>query len=558
MTIEREYVITLNSRDDLDSFYNDMETPGGNLYIPNRAVSVHKRRPVSRNTHYMLTDEEASIIRNDPRVLDVELSMEEAGLTFSSKWQESSVFWDKSNIVSSTYKNWALLRCIEGDTRVSWGSNGTKTVAGDIQTNASGKYVDVVIVDGHFDPGHPEFAVNSDGTGGTRVNQYNWLSLIPDVVGSGSPGTYVYTPYIDPTYPDNDGDGYPDRTINNDHGSHVAGIACGNSQGWARDATIYNISPYLTNPNISVNFSASNIIDYIRVWHLNKDIDPALGFRRPTITNHSYGLVSSIDITLITSVTYRGTTYTGPFTDSELTNYGIINSDGFTSHPVRNTAYEQDLLDFINVGGIVIGSAGNEYVKIANYSSDPADDYNNYYSVSGTDYYYNRGTISSAVGILNVGAISALVDESKNQNSNCGPRVDVYAPGQYIMSSVNSTLGVFSDDVRNTSYKITKKSGTSMATPQVTGAIACLAESWPRLTQAEAISYVTRFAKDNQITATTGGVTDYTDLQGSSNKYFYFFKERKDTGQVSPKQNQGIRPSSGVLYPRTKIFRYGR
>ena len=56
---EREYVITLHKHEDLDSFYDDMETPGGALFIPDRAVPVFDRRLVSRNTHYKLTDEEA-------------------------------------------------------------------------------------------------------------------------------------------------------------------------------------------------------------------------------------------------------------------------------------------------------------------------------------------------------------------------------------------------------------------------------------------------------------------------------------------------------------------
>ena len=29
-----EYVVTLRNKEDLDDFYNDMETPGGDLYIP--------------------------------------------------------------------------------------------------------------------------------------------------------------------------------------------------------------------------------------------------------------------------------------------------------------------------------------------------------------------------------------------------------------------------------------------------------------------------------------------------------------------------------------------
>ena len=58
----REWIVTLHNKEDLESFYEDMETPGGNLFIPDRAVEVAHKRPISRNTHYMLTDDEVELI----------------------------------------------------------------------------------------------------------------------------------------------------------------------------------------------------------------------------------------------------------------------------------------------------------------------------------------------------------------------------------------------------------------------------------------------------------------------------------------------------------------
>jgi subtilisin family serine protease len=186
-----------------------------------------------------------------------------------------------------------------------------------------------------------------------------------------------------------------------------------------------------------------------------------------------------------------------------------------------------------------------------------SDDYNNYYTVDSTIYYYMRGTITSVAGAITVGAIGSNISDIKTADSNCGPRVDVYAPGRFIMSSVNSTLGVYANDARNTSYYLTKKTGTSMASPQVAGVIACLAETWPRLSQPYALTYIQTRSKTNQITAGTGGPTDFTDLQGSANRFLYFYKERPAEGQVGPKVNQGNRPSTGLAWPRPKIYRYG-
>jgi len=70
---QKEYIVSLWKLEDLDSFYEDMETPGGNLYIPNRAIHCADRRPISRNTHYMLSEWEAAELKADPRVRFVEI-----------------------------------------------------------------------------------------------------------------------------------------------------------------------------------------------------------------------------------------------------------------------------------------------------------------------------------------------------------------------------------------------------------------------------------------------------------------------------------------------------
>ena len=549
----KEYVVTLHNKEDLESFYDDMETPGGNLYIPNRAVPVHVRRPISRSTHYMLTDVEAKQLSDDPRVMAVELSLEEQGLEFRPAWVQSSSLWNKSNVVSSSYKNWGLLRVYEGNQRVNWGSTSTTSVSGTIEVSASGKNVDIVIVDGHIDPTHPEFAADPSGSGSSRVVQYNWFQLNPEVTGAAA-GTYVYTPYVDPAYPDNDGDGISDRTSDNDHGTHVAGIAAGNSQGWARDATIYNISPYATNPSFS-NF----FIDYIRVWHSKKPINPLTGRRNPTVTNHSYGLVSKIAISSITAIRYQGVTTTAPFTVNQLDSFGISNDGTYVYVPRRSTvSFEQDYIDAMNEGILFVGSAGNTGSKISNYAASVSDDYNNRIDVSSQFYYWNRGSISAIPGIICVGAIDTFAEDYAWTLSEKGPRIDVFSPGRFIMSSVNSTVGVTVADPRNSSYRITKKTGTSMASPQVAGIIACLAETWQNLSQSQAIEYIRRFSKENQITDTAGGITDPTDLLGAPNRYLYFYKERPITGQVGPKTNLNLRPTTGQVWPRPHIYRYGK
>jgi len=549
----KEYVVTLKDYDDLNDFYDDMETPGGDLYIPNRSVECANRRMISRNTHYYLTDEEANTVRDDSRVLAVERVPEDIGImpirmvdeTIDPMFEQTAT-WDKSSSNNSAHKNWAILRCIEGTQRENWGSDASppnRSVSGTVTAKAEGRNVDVVVVDGFINPLHPEYAVNADGTGGSRVIQYNWFQ---HNLGQAS-NTYVYTPYVDA----NDAD----RTADNNHGAHVAGTVAGNTQGWARLANIYNINPYGSDVN---GTSSSLLIDYIRAFHNSKPINPATGRRNPTICNHSWGYGSALSIDDITSISFRGTTVNGPFTEQQIRSYGIWTSifDNvvYAICPARVTAVDADMVDAANDGIIMVGAAGNDYTKIDVVGGQ---DYNNFFVWSGFTVPYHRGsTPGAADNCICVGAVSSLINESKADFSNAGPRVDIQAPGQNIMSSFNST-GSFggTTDPRNSSFFIGKISGTSMASPQICGVLATALEMYPNMTSAQAKNYIRHYSKVGQMTDTGGDVTDYTSLQGADNRYLLYYKERPDTGALTPKNDFFIRPTTGRVYPRVKVRR---
>lgn len=129
-----EYVITLHNKEDLDDFYNDMETPGGDLYIPDRAVNVELRRPISRNTHYMLTPEEVIELKQDPRVWDVKSANHIRSARGSyDGFGEGGTFERDNLIPNSTDKNWGLYKHVLGDDIPStdYYSGSVKDVTGD-------------------------------------------------------------------------------------------------------------------------------------------------------------------------------------------------------------------------------------------------------------------------------------------------------------------------------------------------------------------------------------------------------------------------------------------
>lgn len=544
-----EWIVTLYNKEDLDDFYNDMETPGGNLYIPDRAVPVENRRPISRNTHYMLTEEEANQVREDPRVWDVELRKLIEGLTRPMGYKITNGDFAKNYDSTVTDLNWGLLRHSEETNRLNWGDDSTPSAISDLTITASGKNVDVVIFDGHIDPAHPEFAVNADGSGGSRVVQENWFT-------HGGSGTYVYTPYVD---------GVSEATDDNDHGCHVAGTVAGNTMGWARDANIYNINPYSTNPNGSMS---STMFDYVRAWHNQKPINSDTGRRNPTVTNHSYGSVITAgqgDFGDPYRIVYRGTDFDPgrTLTQAELQARGCYcpNANLEMNIPYYFTARNADIQDAIDDGIIVVVAAGNDSWKTVN-STD--QDFNNtiYLPYLGVNYvwYLHRGTGSGAgyEPTINVGAMDHTVDERKATFSECGSVVDIYAAGVAINSSLHTSYFYGGADPRNGSYYRGKYQGTSMASPQVCGVLAILAESWPNMSQTQAQQWLTDNAEDDAMfDSEADDPMDRTSLQGAPNRILRWFNQRVESGNSFPKKNFAGRPTSGAVYPRQRIRKRG-
>lgn len=551
----QEYVVTLKNKADLDDFYDDMETPGGNLYIPKRKVEVANRREISRNTHYYLSKEEAEQLKQDPRVLDVEIPIRNnPNIGITPCYQQHSDFWSRSNKSSqnpndaeylqySAFLNWGLFRSYLGQQVAGWGSDANGEIGGEVKINAEGNNVDVVIVDGFVLPHHPEFAQNPDGSGGSRVVQYNWYSLNPTVAGKKA-GTYSYT---------------TEKSQGNiEHGNHVAGLACGNTNGWARKANIYNISPYGTDSN---QLDPNLLFDYIRTFHTTKSINETTKRRNPTICNNSWATTHRLwGLTLIDYLFYRGSTIRpqGSWTLDFLRQYGFA---PFGLMSLRVTSIDVDVEDAIEDGVIMVGAAGNFY-ETAVDSTHP-DYLNRLFYKTGESVRYNAGpTPGAATNVICVGAVDTVQNERKSDFSTAGTRVDIFAPGTMTNSSVDQGYNKTATspgpvkDIRNQRYKQQKVSGTSMASPQVAGMIACVMEIYPRMTQAMAQEYISHYAGVDQLND-FGTADDYSGggayygLRGAANKYLKHHQERKSTGAVFPRTDNWLRGTSGSVYPRS-------
>ena len=496
----KQYNVALKADIDYDGFWNDMESEtDGLLYIPNRRIEFTNERPASlRQCWYLLTDEEAELLRGDDRVYCVEIPPEfRTDIIMAPRVTQTGDF-TKTTSDSGAYLNWGLIRS-SNSTNVY--STGTTTALNYVYT-LDGTGVDVVIQDSGIQVDHPEF---QDSLGNSRVQQINWAT----VSGLGFTQNANH-------YRDFDG-----------HGTHVAGIAAGKTYGWAKEARIYSVklNGLEASSDGSTGISTTYAFDCIKIWHTAK------AGSRPTVVNMSWGYLDVYNS--VTSVNYRGTSYTDASTTGNATyrqtTYGVKNVSG-TAYGytymcnVRVGSTDVDIEEMISAGIVVCIAAGNRNFKI---DSSGGTDYNNYVVTDQGTKYYHRGSSPMSPNAIIVGsadstAYSSTLDQ-KATYSEAGPGVTIYAPGTDIMSST-STTNRFSGQsyYLNASYKQCNISGTSMASPQLTGVSALVLQLNPTYTPAQVKASL--ISNATATIYTTGLNNDWSStrsLLGSSQYFLY-------------------------------------
>ena len=493
---EKEYIVTLNKGVDYDQFNQDMIASTGGGAIPERSVNVADARPGSlRNTHYALTADEVTALRNDSRVLDVAVPPDQDdNLEIGLNASESVTFY-KGHDDDGQYYDWGKHRHSIMNETSAW----DPTLSGTYNYILDGTGVDVVIQDSGLQVDHPEF---EDAQGNSRVQQINWATA------SGLSFTQNANHYRD----------------YEGHGTHCAGTAAGLTFGWARNAHIYalKVSGLEGSGDSGTGIAVANCFDAIKLWHRNKPIDPITGRKRPTIVNMSWGYSTTVGS--MTSVTYRGTTYnTGNdayFNSSPNSHmrdtYGVYPyySNGAYRCPTRVTSVDTDVEELIDEGVHVCIAAGNNSFKI---DLSGGDDYNNYLT-RGTSVYYHRGSSPYSAEAFMVGSLLAesSTSDRKVDFSSAGPGVDIYAAGDEITSCTSNT-NAYTDAAYwgDSGFRQANINGTSMASPQICGIGALYLQANPGATPAE---LRTMIHNDSNSTAMKAGTsTGYGSTDNAMN-----------------------------------------
>jgi hypothetical protein len=493
-----EYIVTVADPQVWDTLWDELTQNGlSDNFIPDRAVPVINERPFNDfSAHFDLTDEEAVELRQDPRIAAVELQADQQpGVEKRFYGQRSGNYDRHPYMTNASMKNWGLIRCTHRND--PYGTQSS--INGNFSYNLDGSGVDIILLDTGVEADHPEFAVNADGTGGSRVVDFNWASLgVPGCPTGAAIGGYL-----------GDSDG---------HGSNCASIAAGNTCGWAPAAAIYSIRIFggaSIRTGQYLNAVSSDIaFDLVRAFHLKK---LAEGNTRPTICSNSWGYYQYYSG--MTSTTYRGQTYPASYYNNA---YGQMSS----VHGARITYVDTAVENCGASGVIMVGAAGNYRHKI---DVPGGQDYNNYWtsSWSGVNYYHRGSSPTATPCMITVGATDSVLSnppvERKAYFSETGPRVDVYAPGTMIMGAYANepyqTSAVA--DPRRTGYYLNKISGTSQATPQVAGYIACLLQLRPNYRVNDIKGFIADSSNKNKLAEGALSWSNLFSLQGGRNHYLY-------------------------------------
>ena len=323
------------------------------------------------------------------------------------------------------------------------------------------------------------------------------------------------------------------RSIGDDsdgHGTHVTGIVAGKTFGWAKNANIYSLKIEGLEGSLDpgTGLPIGDAFDLVKSWHMLKPVNPNTGIKNPTVVNMSFGYIRPY--LNITGGVYRGTPWVGTDPDPD---YGMISIDPFfNSHPVRVPSVDVDVQEMIDEGIHVVIAAGNNAHKIDTFGGL---DYNNYYNstLDVNPIYYHRGSSPYDDEAIIVGATSATVYDSVTDKrlsiSNHGPGVDIYAPGENIVSAISwvndygeSNVADYYPFPGNNLYKQALFTGTSMAAPQVAGVVALLLEQYPEATPAEIKNYILNNASNTIYEGSSSDpYLDLISLQGGNPRHLF-------------------------------------
>ena len=355
-----EYIVVVNLPEDWDEVHNYIINENEIDGIPNRKIECVNDKVFSlRSSIYMMSQEEADVLKSHPKVEEVELNPEkypQPESLFSFKFRKNVAFNkpvytgaadnETTSHTNSVRSNWSHLFVNGGQSSEPFqgvGITTTTKVNQDILYSLTGKGVDAVIIDSGVSVTHPEFiaedgtyrvrdvildgpykvdpaafsgyteTVTIDGVNiGTRAQEArarSWWST-PSIrsVSFQSLGTVtISSSYTRIQAHSKTGT----NRVTDSHGTSCASQIGGNWHGLAFECNLWNIRIALGGSGGIIG--SSTALDACTIFHKAKKLIQDVA--DPTLINNSYGGSSTTGNTsgVNYSIGYRGNsqTYTG-------------------------------------------------------------------------------------------------------------------------------------------------------------------------------------------------------------------------------------------------------
>lgn len=289
------------------------------------------------------------------------------------------------------------------------------------------------------------------------------------------------------------------------HGTQCCSMTFGRTHGWAFNANKWFIQVYNTNGS-----DIEQYFDIMKIFHLNKPINPTYGTRNPTISSNSWGYRATPPSSGY--YYYHGDTQGVAYASKPgfMANVGYWGDSGRMKCEVKDNSFTQAGEEMINAGVIFVCAAGNSNQKQVGKTHP---DFNNYFQTTGNLTIEDGGwsqfglsvrpttnrrgfpqqlgkTTQYVYPVINIGALDDSYQsglERKVNYSDMGEEIDCYAPADGTLAASYSTTGQARSDTYAGSATPSQDTGTTgifSATTQVSGttAFASIANNGQRIT----------------------------------------------------------------------------
>ena len=519
-----KYNVISYKGEDVTEIEDQLKSDLGDDTVPERSVQITDECKTSKRvSQCYLTHEEAVALKNNSKVFDVELDLEERDDVFCVHTAQANHDFNRKDTTSTNLEltNYGLIRHTSREEFLYDDLSGdVNTEFSDTYTyNNTGHGVDIFIIDTGVQGDHPDF---NDAYGNSRIQKIDWTPYVEETGFFSGAAEQIRRNNFRPENYYIEDEGF--------HGTQCASISAGLRYGWAKNAHIYSCKAKIGD----FNFNHPTTGTWLSLIKDFVETRKSQGINRQVVINCSFGFVTTgYDLEDVLGGSYadenteRASWNRGALTDDELlNNYRLTPSNYINAILTSINAKVDELIDLGCHFAISSGNSGIRNVK----PDDP--EYDNFLTVSqnGTTrtIYPNRVGTPYSDSALYCGALDNYLDGTTDKEiianySNRGKAIDIMAAANNSFCAASKLATNLAELRAHPEYpneKIHSFGGTSCAAPQTAGVMALYLSHRPHLS-ADALKEIIIEDSTKDIINSTGDYTTLNSFLDTPNRLLY-------------------------------------